>query len=148
MNKKKRILVSACLLGKACRYDAKSKPCEHVIALSDKYELVAICPEADGGLPTPRTPSERVGDRVIMHDGTDVTDYYKNGALLACELCRKNRINTAVLKARSPSCGKGGIYDGTFSGRIVNGNGVTTEMLIAMGVKVFTDEEILELKDF
>ena len=145
MNEKKKILVSACLLGNPCRYDGKSKPCEKVIALSQKYELIAVCPESDGGLPTPRTPSERVGERVLMRDGCDVTENYREGALLALEVCREKRINLAVLKARSPSCGKGKIYDGSFSGKLVDRSGVTAEMLMDMGIRVLTEEEIDEL---
>lgn len=139
---KKKILVSACLLGVPCRYDGKSKPNEKVIALGEKYELVPVCPEVDGGLPTPRIPSERVGNRVLMKDGTDVSENYRRGAVIAREICMSNSVELAVMKARSPSCGKGEIYDGSFSGRLVPGNGVAAEMLEVAGVKVFTEEEI------
>ena len=87
MNEKKKILVSACLLGEACRYDGKSKPNEKIISLRDKYEFIQMCPEVDGGLPIPRTPSERVGNRVVMKDGCDVTDNYEKGAKHALNLC-------------------------------------------------------------
>lgn len=140
--KKRKVLVSACLLGEKCRYDGKSKPNEKVIALCEKYELVPVCPEVEGGLSTPRIPSERVGDRVVMKDGTDVTENYRRGASIACEVCRNNSIDLAIMKARSPSCGKGEIYDGTFSGILTAGCGVTSEMLIKSGVKVITEEEI------
>ena len=139
---KENILVSACLLGRACRYDGKSKPNEKIIALSEQYELVAVCPECDGGLPTPRIPSERVGELVLTRDGRDVTENYKSGAAMVCKICRENKIDTAILKARSPSCGKGKIYDGTFSERLVDGDGVAAEMLSEMGVRIFTEEEI------
>lgn len=142
---KKKILVSACLLGEPCRYDGKSKPAEGVIALSEKYELIAVCPESDGGLFTPRIPAERVGDRVITRDGRDVTENYLSGARIALDACRDNLIDTAILKARSPSCGKGKIYDGRFSGRLVEGNGVTAQMLMNSGIKVLTEEELDEL---
>ena len=139
---KKKILVSACLLGTPCRYDGKSKPNERVIALSEQYELVPICPECIGGLPTPRTPSERVGDRVIMKDGRDVTENYKKGAEIAYNTCRENHIETAILKARSPSCGKGEIYDGSFSGKLCKGYGVTAEHFLNNNIEVLTEEEI------
>ncbi len=148
MNEKKKILVSACLLGMFCRYDGKCKTNEKVIALSEKYDLITVCPESDGGLPTPRIPSERVGELVLMRDGRDVTENYKNGALLACKKCRDNSIDTAILKARSPSCGKGKIYDGTFSGKLTDRNGVAAEMLMDIGVRVLTEEEIDKLEDF
>lgn len=101
---KKNILVSACLLGNACRYDGKSKPCEKVIALSNTYNLIPICPEVMGGLPTPRTPSEVCGDRVMMKDGRDVTENYKRGAEKALEIARENACTVAILKEKSPSC--------------------------------------------
>ena len=145
MIEKKKILVSACLLGTPCRYDGKSKPNERVISLSGKYELIPVCPECDGGLPTPRIPSERVGDLVLMRDGRDVTENYKKGALLSCNLCREMKIDTAILKARSPSCGKDKIYDGTFTGKLTNRSGVTAEMLIDSGVRVLTEEELDDL---
>lgn len=139
---KRKILVSACLLGVPCRYDGKSKPNDRVMALGGKYELVPICPEVDGGLPIPRTSSERVGNRVIMRDGVDVTENYMRGALIALEQSKLNSVEFAILKARSPSCGKGKIYDGSFSGKLIDGNGVTAELLTKAGVKVITEEEL------
>ena len=142
---KTKILVSACLLGEPCRYDGRSKPVCAVADLCDKYELIPICPECLGGLPTPRTPSERVGDRVIMADGTDVTEQFTMGAERAMEIARKNGVKVALLKAKSPSCSKGEIYDGSFTRRLVKGNGVFAEMAMAGGVSVFTEEEIDKL---
>ena len=138
---KRKIIVSACLLGLPCRYDGKSKPNKNIIALSEKYDLIPVCPEMDGGLPTPRVPSERKGDIVLMRDGRDVTANYKRGAEIALRACRDNFVDIAILKARSPSCGKGKIYDGSFSGKLVDGNGVTAELLINNGVTVITEEE-------
>ena len=139
---KRKILVSACLLGVPCRYDGKSKPNDRVMALGGKYELVPICPEVDGGLPIPRTSSERVGNRVLMRDGVDVTENYRRGALIALEQSKLNSVEFAILKARSPSCGKGKIYDGSFSGKLIDGDGVTAELLTQAGVKVITEEEL------
>ncbi len=139
-----KILVSACLLGIPCRYDGRSVPSEEVIALGEKYCLVPICPEIYGGLETPRTPSERIGDRVMMRDGKDVTENYMRGARAALELCRLMNIKTAVLKAKSPSCGKGAIYDGSFSGTLTDRDGVTAEYLTRHGIKVLTENDIKE----
>jgi uncharacterized protein YbbK (DUF523 family) len=147
--KKTAILVSACLLGVCCRYDGESKPCAEVIALRDRFILIPICPEEDGGLPTPRTPSERVGDKVLMRDGRDVTKNYHDGARHALGRAEAFGCTAAILKARSPSCGKGRIYDGTFSGNLTDRDGVCAELLMKNGIKVYTEEEIdLLLKDF
>ena len=136
------ILVSACLLGIGCRYDGKHKANHEVIRLAEKYNLIPVCPEIYGGLPTPRIPSERVGDKVMMKDGRDVTDNYKRGAQEALELCRIYNVKTAILKERSPSCGKGEIYDGTFTGALTERDGVTAEILISNGIRVLGESEI------
>lgn len=144
MMKKQTILVSACLLGVCCRYDGESKPNSEVIKLREKFVLIPICPEVDGGLPTPRTPSERVGDRVLMRDGADVTENYNRGAEEALRIARQFGCESAILKARSPSCGKGQIYDGSFSGTLCPREGVCAELLQNNGIKVYTEEEIPE----
>ena len=141
----KNILVSSCLLGISCRYDGRSVPCDAVIALKDKYNLIPVCPEIYGGLSTPRIPSERIGDRVMMRDGRDVTENYMRGAETALLLCRIYGIDTAILKAKSPSCGVGKIYDGSFTGTLAEGDGVTAEYLKAHGIRVLTENEISEL---
>ena len=138
---KEKILVSACLLGLPCRYDGKSKPDERVIALKEKYELIPFCPEVYGGLETPRTPSERVGDRVLMKDGRDVTENYRRGADGALCLCKTLDIKKAILKERSPSCGSGKIYDGSFSGTLKDGDGVTAELLLKNGIEVLGESD-------
>ena len=142
---KKNILVSACLLGEPTRYDGKSKPTAEVLSLREKYNLVPVCPEVLGGLPTPRTPSERVGERVIMRDGCDVTDNFHLGAQRALDICKENNCEFAVLKARSPSCGKSEIYDGSFSGTLKEGEGVFAELLREVGVEIFSEEETEKL---
>lgn len=136
------ILVSACLLGTPCRYDGKSKANPDVLALSESYNLIPVCPEVAGGLPTPRVPSERIGDKVMMRDGHDVTDNYRSGAQEALRLCRLHNIKIAILKERSPSCGKGEIYDGSFSGRLTARDGVTAELLTKEGIRVIGESEI------
>ena len=142
---KKPLIISACLLGTPCRYDGKSVPRVDVEELSKKYTLIPICPEVDGGLPTPRTPSERIGDRVIMRDGTDVTDNYIRGAKRALSVAAVSGADIALLKSRSPSCGKGKIYDGTFSSTLTERDGVTAEMLLSQGIAVYGEEELYKL---
>ena len=138
----KKLLVSRCLLGESCRYDGKSKPCRAVLDLKERFILIPVCPECDGGLPTPRVPSERVGDRVLNREGKDVTCEYMAGARHALAVCIAEGIDTAVLKARSPSCGKGKIYDGSFTRTLVEGDGVTVEYLKAHGIKIYTEDEL------
>ncbi len=140
---KPTILVSRCLLGESCRYDGGSNASAAVMRLSSEYNVIPICPECDGGLPTPRTPSERCGCRVLMRDGRDVTAAFERGAVRALALARAHAIAFAVLKARSPSCGKGEIYDGTFTHTLTEGDGVTAELLLREGYQVFTEKEIV-----
>ena len=139
---KQKILVSACLLGECCAYDGSHRFCEAVAHLGDRYEIIPICPESIGGLPTPRVPSERSAERVISKNGTDVTEEYKRGAEAALTLALSEKVAFAVLKAKSPSCGKGEIYDGSFTRRLVSGNGVTAELLLSRGIPVYTEKEI------
>ena len=136
---KEKVLVSACLLGVACRYDGKSVPSEKIIALRDKYEFIPFCPEIYGGLSTPRTPSERVGDEVIMNDGTVVTENYEKGANEALRLARLFGVKLAILKEKSPSCGSRFVYDGSFTGRLSDGEGVTAELLRREGIRVVSE---------
>ena len=138
----KSILVSACLLGKPCRFDGKSKPCPAVLAISSRYTLIPVCPEVLGGLPTPRTPSEIVGDRVLMQDGRDVTQNYHKGARRALECAIEHGCDTAILKERSPSCGCGKVYDGTFSRTLTDGNGITASLLLSHGLRVLGESEL------
>ena len=115
------------------------------VALMEQYHLIPICPEQLGGLPTPRKPSERQGGRVVMADGRDVTAEYRRGAEEALHLARLYGCTAAVLKERSPSCGKGQIYDGTFTGTLTAGDGVTAELLTAGGIKVYGESELEKL---
>ena len=135
------LLISACLLGAQCRYDGQSKPLLQLVALSEQFNLVPICPEQLGGLPTPRTPAERTEGRVITKDGRDVTAEYRRGAECALETARREGVLAAVLKERSPSCGSGEIYDGTFTGTLTAGDGVTAELLKANGITVYGEGE-------
>ena len=137
-----RILVSACLLGVNCRYNGERKQMEGIEWLMERVELIPVCPEVLGGLPTPRPPAERVGERVISAEGVDRTDEYDRGAQEAARLYDLLACDCAVLKARSPMCGRDRIYDGTFSGTLMAGDGRLAALLRGRGVKVYTEDEI------
>ncbi len=134
------ILISACLLGLPCRYDGKSKPHPKALELAKTVHLIPYCPECMGGLPTPRPPAEIQGDRVINAEGTDVTAQYQKGAEGALELCRILGCKRAILKAKSPSCGHGRIYDGSFTKKLISGNGITAALLESQGILIQTEE--------
>ncbi len=139
-----RILISACLLGVCCRYDGASKPHPAALALAERHELVPVCPEQLGGLPTPRPPAERQGD-FVRSQSSDVTAQYRRGAAEALRLYETLGCDAAVLKERSPSCGRGQIYDGTFTGTLIAGDGVTAELLAQNGIPVYGESQIEEL---
>ena len=140
-----KILISACLVGDKVKFDGKSNYNPLIRELLEHYELVPFCPEVEGGLPTPRKPSERKGDKVINNAGKDVTNFFKAGANKALSICQYLNIKIAVLKERSPSCGSKQIHDGSFSNRLIKGEGVTTELLKRHGIRVISEEE---LQDF
>lgn len=140
-----RLLISACLLGCRCRYDADAKPQPWIAALAERHTLVPVCPEQLGGLATPRPPAERQGDRVVTRTGADVTAQYRRGAEEALRLCRVLDCQAALLKERSPSCGCGAVYDGTFTGTLTGGDGVTAALLKAAGVPVYGESRAEEL---
>ena len=142
---KEKILVSACFVDYGYKYSGGANINEKIIGLSEKYDFILICPEVFGGLPTPRPASEIVGDKVKNIIGEDVTINFKTGAEKALELAIKHNCKKAILKAKSPSCGKGVIYDGTFSHKAVSGNGVAANLLIAHGIEVFTEDELDKL---
>ena len=139
------ILVSACLLGVRCRYDGASKLNETVLRLREHQTLIPVCPEQLGGLATPRPPAERQGAAVRTQSGVDVTEQYRKGAEEALRLCRLYGCEAAVLKERSPSCGSGAVYDGSFSGVLTTGDGVTAELLAAHGIPVYGESRLDEL---
>lgn len=141
----KKILVSACLLGVPCRYDGKSKPQQEVMALKNKYELIPVCAEVLGGLTTPRIGAEIIGNKVIRKDGVDVTYEYNKGANKILEIAKENNCKIAILKSKSPSCGKGEVYDGTFKRALIKGDGILTRLLIKNGIAVYSEKEIDKL---
>ena len=134
------ILVSACLLGENCNYKGTNKFSEKVNELKTKHNLIAVCPERDGGLSVPRPPAEIQGDKVINIEGVDVTQNYKSGAEIALMLAKKYDCKYAILKKNSPSCGYGKIYDGTFGGILIDGNGITADLLTKNGIIVFNED--------
>lgn len=140
------ILISGCLLGLKCRYDGKEKKLPEIEKLIESYNLIPVCPEQLGGLPTPRIPAERVKDRVITQVGVDVTKEYQIGAEEALKIAKLYNCKKAILKEKSPSCGCGKIYDGTFSRNLIVGNGVTADLLLKNEIEVFGESEIDKLK--
>ena len=140
-------LCSACLLGVKCAYDGKARQNIKIIELSKKEVLIPVCPEQLGGLPTPRESSEIVcndskAKKIVTESGNDVTQQFRKGAEEVLRIAKLLNIESAVLKQRSPSCGCGQVYDGTFSGTTVEGDGITTALLKKKGIKVISEEEL------
>lgn len=136
------LIVSRCLAGAPCRYDGGNNLVPAIRALVEAGEAVAVCPEELGGLPTPRVPCERQPDgRVLDRTGADVTEAFVRGAERAMAICRARGCTAAILKARSPSCGCGAIYDGSFTGARAAGNGVFAQLLLDAGIPVITEED-------
>ena len=134
------ILASACLCGVPCRYDGRAVPHAALERLHAEGKVIAVCPELLGGLDAPRNPCERSGSRVHDTQGRDLTEAFQSGASRTLALAREKGITVAVLKDKSPSCGNSVIYDGTFSGRVIPGQGVTAELLRENGLTVYSDE--------
>ena len=145
----RKILVSACLLGICCRYDGRGNPNHNVLSMLDREDvtLIPVCPEQLGGMSTPRIPSERRGERVVNRAGEDVTSQFIRGAEEALRIAKLYGCQVAVLKERSPSCGCGRIYDGTFSGKLTDGDGVTAELLRREGINVYGESQVTEMID-
>lgn len=141
------LLISACLLGADCKYSGGNNrlPDEQLRRLREKYRLVPACPETAGGLPIPRQPSERLGDKVVSRLGADVTGEFCKGGAAALELSKRFGCKKALLKENSPSCGSGRIYDGSFTGTLTAGDGVAAAMLKAAGVSVYGESALEEL---
>ena len=142
---KETLLISACLMGENCKYSGGNNYTAAVEHLKERYELIPVCPERDGGLPIPRESSERLGEKVVSKSGTDVTEQFVRGAHIALDAARRNGCTAALLKERSPSCGCGAIYDGTFTGTVIEGDGVAAELLKQNGITVYGESRINEL---
>lgn len=142
---KENVLVSACLLGVPCRYDGKAAAYEGMERLMARAHIVPFCPEVYGGLSTPRPSAEICGLRVVTKDNRDVTEAFERGAREGALLARKLGCRYALLKEKSPSCGKGKVYSGRFDGTLVAGDGKLTRALEAEGVSVFSSRELERL---
>lgn len=145
-------LISGCLLGNNCKYNGGNNYHQDVIDFCKEHSYYPVCPEGISGLPTPRPPAEYVGEKVIDKEGIDVTSYFVKGAKESLRLAEEEAqrrgevIEGAILKANSPSCGSGKIYDGTFSGTLTDGNGCFTRMLLDKDIKVISEKEIRNVK--
>lgn len=135
-----RILVSACLLGRNCKYSGGHNRNDAVIEFLKGHEIIPVCPEVEAGLPVPRPPVELLHGRVIRNDGKDVDALYRKGVERV--LSRMGHIDMAILKARSPTCGVHEIYDGTFTGRKVKGQGLLAEALVKRQIPVYDEKDI------
>ena len=143
---KEKILVSACLIGESCKYNGGNNYNEDVLSYISDKEVYLICPEVMGGLEIPRIPCEIVNTKVINANGEDKTQEYKKGASIALEIAKKHQIKKAILKAKSPSCGKNKIYDGSFSHTLTNGDGITASLLEKNGIEILDENDIKRLK--
>ncbi len=139
-------LVSACLAGVNCRYDGKDYPYDKVVELVNQGEAIPVCPEQLGGLTTPRISCEIVnqpGDpKVINKEGVDRTKEFLLGAERTLAIAKVLGVKKAIMKSKSPSCGCGQIYDGTFSGNLIPGNGLAVERLLQNGIEVITEKDL------
>lgn len=140
-----KLLISNCFLGNNCKYNGGNNYLSKINELKKKYILIPICPEVDGGLSTPREPSEIKDNKVYSKSGIDVTSYFERGALKALQTVKKEGITKALLKESSPSCGKSLIYDGSFTGNKIIGMGITARLLLSSGIKIYTENEIDKL---
>ncbi len=140
--KKSPLVVSACLLGRCCRYDGSSVPFPQVTQLAERYTLIPVCPEELGGLQTPRSPSELVAGRVITQKGDDLTEAFLQGAEMAFAIAEESGCRRALLMERSPSCGCGMVYDGSFRGTLTHGNGIFASLLKSKGFIISTPSHL------
>ena len=136
------ILVSSCLMGENVRYDGNNNKIDALQSILHPHTLFSFCPEVEGGLTTPRPPAEIKNQHVMTIDNENVTKAFINGAHKTLELCQTNQIKVALLKAKSPSCGNIQIYDGSFSSKLIKGQGITAKLLIQNGIKVFNEQEL------
>lgn len=137
-------IVSACLVGAKCRYDGESNEIAAIKTLVNEGKAVPVCPEQLGGLTTPRTPAEIVEGRVMTKEGKDVTEAFELGAKRTLEIARICECKYAILKAKSPSCGCGQIYNGKFEGTLIKGDGLAAQLLKDQGIQVYTEHSYLE----
>ena len=137
-----KIAVSACLLGENCKYDGGNNDSEKVHRFIQGHEVIAVCPEVAGGLPTPRVPAEIVNGIVTMKDGKNVDPEFRSGAQAEVNRILEQQVELCILQSRSPSCGVKQIYDGTFTGQKIPGQGIFAKMLCEKGIKVMDVEDL------
>lgn len=145
-----KILISACLFGQNVKYNGKNNSIlenPFIRKLLNLDMLIPICPEVEGGLPTPRVPVEIIDNKAINQIGEDKTIFFQNGAQKALEICKKYDIKYAILKFRSPSCGSNQIYDGTFTHKLIDGDGICAKLLKENDINVFTEKNLEELEN-
>ena len=150
MKKKIKVLISACLLGDNVKYSGGNNLTPELVILLEKYnvDIIKVCPECFGGLPIPRVPSEIRENKVFSKDNRDVTEEFSIGTEKTFKIAKENDVNFAILKERSPSCGSSYIYDGSFSGKIIEGQGITTKRLTEEKIKVFSEENLEEIEKY
>ncbi len=141
-----KILVSACLLGKNCKYNGGNNLNQRVLDFIEGHEVIGVCPEQLGGLSTPRLPAEIVDGVVTNKEGVSVDAEFRKGAQEALAAALEKKVDLAILQSRSPSCGVKEIYDGSFSGKKIKGQGVFAKLLSAHGIKVLDAEDVAEHK--
>lgn len=139
------ILVSSCLIGTNCKWNGRNNLKEKVVNLKEHYNLIPFCSEVLGGMPTPRIPSEIIGNKVFNQINLDVTKYFNLGAKKVLEIALNSHCKYAILKDHSPSCGVNNIYDGTFSRKLIPGKGITAKLLESHGIKTFAEDEVDQL---
>ena len=139
-----KIAVSACLLGHDCKYNGGNNRSQKVLNYIEGHEVIPICPEVAGGLPTPRIPVELKGDRAINRDGEDVTDFFRRGVQKTMEKLEGQYIDLAILQPRSPSCGCKQIYDGTFTKTLIDGKGMFAQALADAGIPMMDGDDVPE----
>ena len=137
------ILISACLLGEPCRYDGRGKQNSRVVELLKGKNLIPVCPEVEGGLGIPRPAAEIQGKEVRRENGEAVTEEFHVGASICTKKALSAKVKEAVLKSRSPACGCGHVYDGSFSGSLTRGDGIFTQHLKSVGIQCISDEDFL-----
>ena len=150
MEKEIKVLISACLLGDNVKYSGGNNLKPELVTLLEKYnvKIVKICPECFAGLPIPRVPSEIREDKVFSKDGRDITEEFLSGAEKTYQVAKRKQVVFAILKERSPSCGSSYIYDGSFSGNVIQGQGLTAKKLSKENIIIFSEENLKEIEKY
>ena len=150
MEKEIKVLISACLLGDNVKYSGGNNLTLELVILLEKYnvDIVKVCPECFAGLPIPRVPSEIKETKVFSKDGRDITEEFLSGAEKTFKIAKENQIDFAILKERSPSCGSSYIYDGSFSGKVIQGQGLTVRKLNEENIVIFSEENLEEIEKY